>query len=289
VTLSARINDITKSEDIFKAVSSSLDRANNFNDVVQGFYRQNLQVGDIPGVFERLRVAAKRMEVSGLPDDPDFIQGFQRDLRAAQRDIDGLINPDTSTLRRAYQNVVDSCQKQAWKAVDRNLYYAAYYKQRYNANRILHTEAARAYGQGARLSAIRDPGVSCVKISLASDHDCECVCDVICNADLYGYGPGVFPADHGPDYPFHPFCHCLIDSIYVSQVPAASGDDYDPDAVNRYLKSLDADKRAGIMGKGNAEEFMDEPDKWRDLLPGWQEPTDQTPDLKQDMVFSSIW
>jgi hypothetical protein len=211
VTLSAKINELSRGDEIFQAVRQSIDRANNFNDVVQGLYKKNLQIGDIPKVFERIRQVARQAETSGLPDDPEFIRSFNADLRQAQRGIDNLINPSTSKLRRAYQDVVDKCQARAWKTVDRKLEYAAYYKQRYNADRILHTEAARAYGQGARLQAIRDPSITAIKFSLASDHDCICICDVICNADLYGYSPGVYPKDQGLDYPFHPHC-CLPDS-----------------------------------------------------------------------------
>lgn len=79
----------------------------------------------------------------------------------------------------------------------------------YEALRLARTEMTSAYGMANMKSAAMNPANRGVQFVLSDSHPEYDICDEICNADNYGMGPGAYPLDEAPDYPFHPNCICI--------------------------------------------------------------------------------
>lgn len=77
----------------------------------------------------------------------------------------------------------------------------------YNSRRVAVSEinnAWRASNQGAMMAS---PVVEAARWQTSGRHPKEDECDVLASADMYDYGPGMYPPDRWPIAP-HPFCGC---------------------------------------------------------------------------------
>jgi hypothetical protein len=83
----------------------------------------------------------------------------------------------------------------------------------YESLRLARTEMTSAYGMGTIKSASLNPASKGIKYILSASHPKYDICDVICAADKYGLGPGGYPVESAPDYPFHPNCLCIMTTI----------------------------------------------------------------------------
>lgn len=83
----------------------------------------------------------------------------------------------------------------------------------YEALRLARTEMTSAYGMGVMKSAHLNPATLGVKYMLSASHPRYDICDPITMADDYGLGPGGYPLDQAPLYPFHPNCLCIMTTI----------------------------------------------------------------------------
>lgn len=83
----------------------------------------------------------------------------------------------------------------------------------YEALRLARTEMTSAYGMGTMKSASLNPANKGVRFILSGSHPEYDICDVYCATDDYGLGPGGYPLDEAPDYPFHPNCLCIMTQI----------------------------------------------------------------------------
>lgn len=79
----------------------------------------------------------------------------------------------------------------------------------YDALRISRTEMQAAYWEADRVASIASPVTSGLKINLSHRHPLPDVCDLLAKLDLYGMGPGVYPADAAPAHP-HAHCFCYF-------------------------------------------------------------------------------
>jgi hypothetical protein len=165
---------------------------------------------------------------------------------------------------------VDAAENMNTQAMSRAVDYAVYFRQKYEATRIADTEFMRAYGNTRIAEANYDPDVTCLRVRLDSSHRKYDVCDFYANADLYGRGPGVFPKDLFPRYPFHPHCHCGIENIFEIEAPATDKSDFDPAAGKRYLRSLNDNERSALLGV-NRKTTND----WQDDVRGYEPQTKQ--------------
>lgn len=86
----------------------------------------------------------------------------------------------------------------------------------YEALRLARTEMTSAFGLGSMKSASMNPSNKGVRFILSGSHPMYDICDVHCNLDDYGLGPGGYPLDQAPDYPFHPNCLCIMTQINES-------------------------------------------------------------------------
>ena len=100
----------------------------------------------------------------------------------------------------------------------------------YEALRLARTEMTSAYGMGTMKSATLNPVNRGVRFILSASHPKYDICDVHCGLDDYGLGPGGYPLDHAPDYPFHPNCLCIMTQI-----------NEDPDILIERLRAWEAD------------------------------------------------
>lgn len=93
---------------------------------------------------------------------------------------------------------------------------------RYFAERIVRTEKARAYMDGAMYPYAHDPDCVAFKWKLSSCHPCDDICDLYARADLWGMGEGIFPKDKLPKLPVHPNCMCRVVPIFHGSMRVTS-------------------------------------------------------------------
>lgn len=102
--------------------------------------------------------------------------------------------------------ILSSNQKRLANAV----YVATQERTRYFAERIAHTELARAYHDGVTARWDNDPDCVAYKWRMSQSHSVTDICDLYAGADLYGMGAGVFPKNKVPELPAHPHCMCYL-------------------------------------------------------------------------------
>jgi hypothetical protein len=81
---------------------------------------------------------------------------------------------------------------------------------------------------------------------------------------MYGMGPGIFPKDELPEFPFHPHCMCLLDPWYKGETG-----EYDDEAGSDAFDDLEEDEQKALAGKDGDWEDVD----WKDhtLPKGFEE------------------
>lgn len=77
----------------------------------------------------------------------------------------------------------------------------------YDARRIHVSESNNAARESNTAALNESPVVIAAKWSTSGRHHIPDACTVLASANLYGYGPGLFPPDKWPLAP-HPFCGC---------------------------------------------------------------------------------
>lgn len=77
----------------------------------------------------------------------------------------------------------------------------------YEALRLARTEMSMAFMEGTHAAGRVNPSYKGVRWMLSASHPLNDVCDELAEADLYGLGPGGYPAGEEPIIP-HPNCLC---------------------------------------------------------------------------------
>jgi len=83
----------------------------------------------------------------------------------------------------------------------------------YEALRLARTEMTSAYGMGTMKAAKLNPANRGIKYILSASHPRHDICDKITSTDRHGIGPGAYPVDDAPEYPFHPNCLCIMTTL----------------------------------------------------------------------------
>ena len=213
--------------------------------------------GDIAGVFRQLEKLGRRAV------DPSRIDAYKRLVRKAEGQISRLVaeGAQPSRLQKAYANVIKATTKQSDVAMDKAIVRAVKAKARYNAERVARTEIARAYGQAKTNTILKDDDVVGYRSVLSSEHPTSDVCDFHADADLYGMGPGVYPKDNGPPYPYHPGCLCRISPVHRGETGV-----FDESKGEKYLSSLSDGKKKDLLGVAGAKKFKENPSEWGSIL-----------------------
>jgi len=283
VTLSSRLHDLTRHVELIEVLQDAMRANESWGMAAQAVFKKGIQSADVAeDVKDLMQQARKLYRVSG---DLDGYAGYKVQIRAAQRRIDRLINPSTSKLKRAYQSVLDITEESSRAAVTRAAHYAEYFKEKYNTERLFNTNLSRAYGQSRIVEMQSNEDVIACHSMLNSQHQGNDICDFYANADLYGMGPGVFPKNHLPPYPYHPWCMCKLIDVYAGEVEPADASDFDPKEGEKYLKSLSADERKELLGKAGAEAFKESPNKWRDYLKSYNDPERVTAKISKEVLY----
>jgi hypothetical protein len=122
---------------------------------------------------------------------------------------------------------------------------AVMFKARYNAERIVRTETARANGIGKTNAMLEDDDIVSMRWILSSSHDIFDVCNVNAEADSFGLGTGVYPKDNFPEYPAHPNCMCSLSPVRGVSTPKSK---YNPKAADKFVDSLPASQQKRLRG-----------------------------------------
>lgn len=120
-----------------------------------------------------------------------------RDPVMIARDIEGYIQDGAKTLAKDYPNMM----KRMGGRVPGNISYEAL--------RTARTEVSAAYLEGTYSSGEASPVYNGVLWLLSGSHPIADICDTLASADLYGLGPGRYPAGQEPAHP-HPQCLCTV-------------------------------------------------------------------------------
>lgn len=171
--------------------------------VTQAYQRLNAQA--VEAMWSRSRYGLK-LETRIWNQSKIYKQGVNnilingvaegKDCVSVARSLETYIKKGKSTLAKDYPEMISRM-----KRVPENISYEAL--------RLARTEMAAAYGMGTMKSAELNPVNEGIQFMLSSSHPEYDICDEICDADNYGLGPGVYPIDKAPDYPFHPNCLCI--------------------------------------------------------------------------------
>ena len=227
IKLSSKIHDLSRTNEISSLIKQSLTVSGKWQTVARDLVKNDITQAELPKYLkEMLDLSSK---AAGLSKDTEIAQEYRRALAHAQRSVDRLISPDTSTLRRAYRDVIEATQSATTKQLDSAIERAIMFKARSNAQRLAATETSRAYGNARILEIKSDEDAVGIQVSLIGDHrDIGCICEYIVEQD-WGWGPGAYPFSKLPEYPFHPWCDCNLDPLYRGDIEDFD-DTTDPDS-----------------------------------------------------------
>jgi hypothetical protein len=172
-------------------------------------------------------------------------------------------------LKRAYQDVIDATEKSSEFATQNAIKYAAYNKERYNAERIARTEMAGAYGDSFFTENLNDPDAMGWRAELSDAHHAYDICDFHTSANLYGMGSGVYPVGKGPAFPFHPHCTCVLSTVYDGEAHEPKTQGIDENQAVKLLDKLPKSKAVELLGVQGYEEFKKNPAVWENALKNW--------------------
>lgn len=266
-TLSERITTASAegAEQVVSAIRQSMIEAKSWSSTAKAAERTGQIYSDPTALLGELRDASRR----ALKGDASDIAKYEKALARFQAHTDRLLMDEGSprgALRRAYQRVIDATENGSQVAIDRAVERAVQKKMAYNAQRIVRTERANAYGASIRNGFIADPDVVGMRYILSSSHAIEDICDLYTGADLYGMGAGGYPLEHGPDYPFHPNCQCQIEPIFRDE--ATGKETFDPSAGGKWLDSQSDRMRQGVLGVTGSETWSEGGD-WQNIARGY--------------------
>lgn len=176
--------------------------------IENGFYRMNTQA--VEAMWSRSRYGLKlndqiwnknrnyrkhinRILTSGVATGEDCV--------TVARALERYVKNGKTTFAEAYPNMMARMPGRVPEDLS------------YEALRLARTEMTSAFGMGTMKSAAMNPSNKGVRFILSASHPVYDICDPIVEADDYGLGPGGYPLDAAPDYPFHPNCLCIMTQI----------------------------------------------------------------------------
>jgi len=263
LTLSARINKLSRLSEIKSTLRQSFKQADSWQKRATSLTEKQLITGDISETINELNRDARRLIVG----DPEALATYKRTLKKTQRQVDRLAGQGASTrrLKKAYQSVIVATEKRSVKALDRAMDRSIKAKMNSNAARIARTEMSKAYAQGTYQGAINDKDVIGIRYELSSRHADFDICDYHTGADLFGLGTGVYPLKQLPPYPFHPNCTCVLSNVFRGTIKPQT-----QKGSIKFLKGLPKSKQQKVMGAEGAKAFRKNNRKWDENLKGFQ-------------------
>lgn len=123
-----------------------------------------------------------------------------RDSAKVARDLERYVKQGAATMAGDYPGMM----ARIGKRVPKDLCYEAF--------RLARSEMSMAFMEGTYAAGRVNPAYKGVRWLLSSSHPLPDVCDDLASADLYGMGPGGYPAGDEPPLP-HPQCLCTASPI----------------------------------------------------------------------------
>ena len=120
-----------------------------------------------------------------------------RDSAKVARDLERYVKQGAATMAGDYPGMM----ARIGKRVPKDLCYEAF--------RLARSEMSMAFMEGTYASGRVNPAYKGVRWLLSSSHPVPDICDDLASADLYGLGPGGYPAGDEPPYP-HANCLCTV-------------------------------------------------------------------------------
>lgn len=120
-----------------------------------------------------------------------------RDSVQVARDLEQYVKHGAATMAGDYPGMMARIGKRAPK----DLCYEAF--------RLARSEMSMAFMEGVYAAGKVNPAYKGVRWLLSGSHPVPDICDDLASADLYGLGPGGYPAGDEPPYP-HPNCLCTV-------------------------------------------------------------------------------
>lgn len=169
----------------------------------------------IPQHVEELAQAA----LDAVPGDADARRDFGRAVDRWRGRIERLRQAGGSerpvgdyTMRSATEQLVRDIDGATEAQIARSVNRWVIERATYHARMTARTETAAAYRDSYERSLERVDGVMGFRWELSPRHPRPDVCDVYAGQDLFGLGPGGYPADQVPATP-HPSCLCTQTAI----------------------------------------------------------------------------
>jgi len=235
------------------------------------------KLSNLPGDLQHLTA------LSRAPLAPLGAQGLPvlgRDVAAVRKYAEQL---RTGPLRASYLQLLDRLESGLDRGMEKAIRTATEEKARYNAERILRTETARAWGEGFYKQIDEDPDAVGLKWSLSSAHKIFDICDFHARADLFGMGPGRFPKNQRPNYPAHPHCTCNLTAVYIAPDPH----DHVEEGGRKVLDGMSAGERARLLGKQGADRFKAD-GSWQSSMREWERPRVHVPVAGAQQIVQDV-
>jgi hypothetical protein len=282
VKFSKEINNLSRRDEMIDTILKGQKIGESWRMTAQRLSDKGIQAGDVAADVSKL--AEKARQLSTIANDPELYKDYMRQVKRVQARIDTLVEPGTSKLKAAYQSIVDITKTTSQEAIDRAIKYTVYFKERYNAERIVATEGTRAYSQAFNSEVMGNDDIVGVKSALSSAHVEYDVCDFHATADLYGMGPGVWPKENRPDLPYHPWCTCSLEMVYANEADTSA---FDPNKGKEFIKGLPASDQESLLGVQGRKDFL-AGGNWQNIVKNYDGPQKQKATIPIDILHGKL-
>jgi len=249
------------SETVRMEVKRSLSKVQGWQSAAKELVQSTSITGDVNKQLLKLS-SVTRADVGSA----NYTQ-IQKALRTAKRYVSGLSEggAPTKPLKAAYSRLLSAVERGEKVAIDKALNNAVKQKSLYNAQRLVRTETAKAYGDTFFDTILQDEDAIGYRSVLSPRHPVPDICNFYAEADLFGMGKGVFPLTDAPPYPYHPNCLCILQPVYQGETKTVQ-----KDADKKYIRNLSEDKAKALFGS-NYDKVKDDPGTWKEYLVGFSE------------------
>jgi hypothetical protein len=252
--LSKQIHDVTRVDEIQSLIKNSMKTQQTINTMAVDLVKKDITTAQLPKYMDDL--VSKFRQASALTGDKEAFLKYRKSIAKANSQIENLKSSnDTSALARAYRDISELSLNASDSVVEKTIDRAIMVKARSNALRLAHTETARAYGDARVDSVLADSDANAIQVVLSGDHDGYCICDFFAESDMYGLGAGIYPKNELPEYPFHPYCQCMLDPVYGDESPK-----YDDERAKSGFDNLGEDEKQALVGSEGSWDDLD----WKD-------------------------
>jgi len=203
-------------------IQGSIRAGESVTRTAERILQKDKPIAIVPRYATELADAAKFARGNG---DPNLYEDAVKKWRASVSKLGQGVAKTTGdyTIRSASQQLVNDLRKAKAEQVDKIVDRWVLDKARYHARVLARNEAVEAFRDVQLRSLEGQKWAPGVRWKLSGAHPRPDICDVLANQDLYGLGPGGYPADKVPAR--HPSCMCLqstiVDTDYFKRELAA--------------------------------------------------------------------